>query len=74
MKAPVEDTGREVEIHIVGSGKGGGGILDNGGVYQAAVEPGCIVHCYTITVRPVQGVGKGSGGASRDAVVGTGGN
>ena len=31
-----EDTGREVEIHLGGGGKGGGGILDNGGVYKAA--------------------------------------
>ena len=53
MKAPVEDTGREVEIHIVGSGKGGGGILDNGGVYQATSEHGHTLHCYAFTVRPV---------------------
>ena len=31
--APAEDTGKEVEIHLGGGIKGGGGILDNGGVY-----------------------------------------
>ena len=51
--APAEDTGREVEIHLGGGGKGGGKILDDGGIYQAAAEHGCTVHCYVITVRPV---------------------
>ena len=72
--APAEDTGREVEIHLSGDGKGGGGILDDGGVYQGAAEHGRTVHPYTITVRPVCGVLKVSGGASRDVVVGIGGN
>ena len=49
----VEDTGQKVEIHLDGGGKGGGGILDDGGVYQAAAEHSCTVHRYTITVRPV---------------------
>ena len=49
----MEDTGREVEIHIGGGGKVGGGILDNGEVYQAAAEHGCTLHPYVITVRPV---------------------
>ena len=39
-----EDTGWEVEIHLRGGSKGGGGILDNGGVYQAAEEHGRTVH------------------------------
>ena len=30
---PAEDTGREVEIHLGSGGKGGGGIIDNGGLY-----------------------------------------
>ena len=61
--APAEDVGREVEIHF-------GGILDNGGVYQAAAEHGRTVHRYAINFRPVWSVRKSSGGASRDAVVG----
>ena len=37
--APAEDNGREVEIHLgSGGGKGGGEIIDGGGVYQAAAE------------------------------------
>ena len=32
--ALVEDTRREVEIHLGGGGKGGGEIIDNGGVNQ----------------------------------------
>ena len=63
-----------MEIHIGGGGKGGGRIIDDEEVYQAASENGRTVHCYAITVRPVREVGKGSGVASRDAVVGTGGN
>ena len=51
--APAEDTGQEVEIHLGGVGKGGGGILDGEGVYQVTAEHGCTVHCYAITVRPV---------------------
>ena len=43
----------EEEIHLSGGGKVGGGIIANGGVYQAAAEHGCKVHCYTITARPV---------------------
>ena len=51
--APTEDTAMEEEIHLSGGGKVGGGIIANGGVYQAAAEHGCKVHCYTITDRPV---------------------
>ena len=51
--APAEDTGWKVDIHLGGGDKGGGGILDDGGVHQAAAEHGRIVHCYMITVRPV---------------------
>ena len=73
-KDPAEDTRWEVEIHLGSGGKGGGGILDNGEVYQAAAENGCTVHSFVITVIPVLGVGKGSGGTSRDVVVVAGGN
>ena len=48
--APSEDTGREVEIHLVGNSKGGGGVLDNGGIHKAAPEHGRTVHRYAITV------------------------
>ena len=51
--APAEDTGREVEMHLGSNGKGGGGVIDNGGIHQAAPEYGRIVHRYAITVRPV---------------------
>ena len=70
----MKDTGHKVEIHLGGGGEGGGGIIDNVGVYQVVAEHGCIVHRYTMTVRPVCGVLKVSGGASRDVVVGIGGN
>ena len=63
-----------MEINLISGGKGGGNILDDGGVYQAAAEHGCTVHRYVVTVRPMLGVRKGSVGAIRDAVVGTGGN
>ena len=67
--APAEDTGQEVEIHLRGGGKGEGVILDDGVLYQVVAEYSSTVHLYDIPVRPVQGVGKGSRGASRDAVV-----
>ena len=51
--APVEDTGQGVDIHLGGDGKGGGGVLDDGGIYLAAPEHGRTVHHYVITVRPV---------------------
>ena len=73
-KSPTEKNRQDVEIHLVDSGKGDDGFPDNGGIRQAAPEQGCTVYLYTITVRPVSGVGEGSWGASRDAVVGTGGN
>ena len=63
-----------MKIHLGGVGKGGVGILDNGGVCQAAAEHSHTVHRYVITVRHVLGVGKGSMGKSRDEVVGTGRN
>ena len=71
--APAEDTRREVEIKLGNSGKGGGRIIDEGGVYQAAAEHSRTVHCYKITVRTVWGFRKVTGGASIDAAVGTGG-
>ena len=59
--SPVEDTVQEVEIHLGGGGKGGGVILEDGGVYQAAAEHGRTVHCYAITVRPVWGLKRDQG-------------
>ena len=50
---PSEDNGQEVEIHLSGGGKGCGGVLDGGGICQAAPEHSCTVYCYAITVRPV---------------------
>ena len=49
----MEDSVQEVEIHLGGGGKGGGRIIDYGGVYQEAEEQSHTVHCYVITVRPV---------------------
>ena len=51
--APAEDTGWEADIHLGRGGKGGDGILDYVGVYQVAVEHGCTVNRYAITVTPV---------------------
>ena len=34
--APAEDTGREVEIHLGGDGRGGRGVLDYALIHQAA--------------------------------------
>ena len=51
--APVEDTEREVEIHLGGDGTGGGGGLGGGGTHQASPENGRTVHCYAVTVRTV---------------------
>ena len=48
-----EDNGWEVKIHLGVGGKGGGRVLDNGGIYQSAPEHGCTVNCYTINVRAV---------------------
>ena len=52
-EAPAKDTRQEVEIHLVGGGKGGDRVLDNGGIYQAAPEHGRTVHPYVVTVRSV---------------------
>ena len=52
-KLPCEDNGRDVEIHLDGGSNGGGGVLDNGGICQAALEHGRTVYCYAITVRPM---------------------
>ena len=51
--APAEDTGWEVYIHLSGNGKGGGGVLYNGGIHPASLEHDRTVHRYAITVRPV---------------------
>ena len=51
--APAEDNELDMEIHLDGGGKRGGGFLDDGGICQSALENGCTVYCYTITVRPV---------------------
>ena len=50
-----------MEIHLRGGGKGVEGVLDYGGIRQAAPEHGLTVRCYAITVRPVLGVIEGSG-------------
>ena len=70
--APTEDDGHELDIHLGGNGKGGGMVLDDEEKHLAAVEHIRTVHLYTITGRNVLGVGKGTGGGSRDAVVRTG--
>ena len=72
--ATAEDNGRDVEIHLGGSGKGGDRVLHDGGIRQAAPKHGFTVYCYAITVRPMGGVVKISWGVGWDAVVGTGGN
>ena len=51
--ATAENTGQDVNIHFVSNGKGGGRVLDNGEIHQAAQEHSHTVHCYAITVRPV---------------------
>ena len=51
--SPTKDNGHEVDIHLGGGGKGGGRVLDDVGICQAAPEHGRTVHCYAITVRPV---------------------
>ena len=53
MTDPVEDNGRYVEIHLDDGGKGGGGVLDDGGIRQAAPGHGHTFYRYEITVRPV---------------------
>ena len=70
----MEDKGRDVEIHLGGSCKGGGRVLDDGGIRLASPEHSHTVYCYAITVRTMRGFIEGSWGASWDAVVGTGGN
>ena len=51
--APAEDNGEDVEIHLGGGSKGGGGFIDNRVIFQAAPEHGITVYRYAITVRPV---------------------
>ena len=51
--SPTEDNGREVEIHLDGGGKGGGGVLDYEEIRQAVPEHSHTLHSYEITVRPV---------------------
>ena len=61
-----------MDIHLGGNGTGGRGVLDDGGIHQAATEHDRTLHHYAITVRPVVGVRKGTGGAITDVVVVTG--
>ena len=62
-----------MELHLSGNGKEGGGVPDDGGIHLETQEHGHKVHFYAITVRPVWGSGKGTGGAGGDAVVVVGG-
>ena len=50
--APAEYNGQDVVIHLGNGSKGGGGVLDNGGIRQAAQEHGRTENHYAITVRP----------------------
>ena len=52
-KAPVEDNGRDVKIHLGSGGKGGSGFLYDGGIRQAAPEHDRTVYFYALTVRTV---------------------
>ena len=47
--APAEENVWDVEIHLRSGGKGGGRVLDDGGICQAAPEHGGTVYCYAIT-------------------------
>ena len=71
---PAEDNGRDVEMHLGGGGKGGGGFIDDRVISRVAPEHGRTVYHYAVTVIPVLWVGEGSWGASRYVVVGTGRN
>ena len=51
--APIEYTGWEVDIHLGGDDKGGGGVVGDEVIHPAAPEQGRTVHCYAITVRPM---------------------
>ena len=43
-KAPTDNNGQDVEINLSGGSKGGGGVLDNGLIRQAALEHDHIVY------------------------------
>ena len=51
--ALAEDTRGEGDIHLVGDGIGGGGVVDDEGIHKAVLEHGRTVHRCEITVRPV---------------------
>ena len=51
--APAEGTGQEVDTHLGGEGKGGGGVLEDVVIHPEVPEHGHTVHHYAITVRPV---------------------
>ena len=40
-----------MEINLGGGGKGGGGVIDNGGIRQSAPEHVHAVYLYAVTVR-----------------------
>ena len=48
-----EDNGWDVEIHLVGGRKGGGGFLGDGGIRQAEPEHVRTVYRHAITVIPM---------------------
>ena len=50
---PTAETWWELEVHLDGGGKGGGGVLDDGGINSAMTENGRTVYCYAVTDRPV---------------------
>ena len=51
--APLEDTGREVDIHFSSNGTVGGRFLDYGRIHHTVPEHYRTLYRYAITVRPV---------------------
>ena len=42
---PVTENILEVGVHLISNGKGGGRVIDDGGVNSAKVEHGRTIHC-----------------------------
>ena len=51
--APVAENILEVGVHLISNDKGGGRVIDNGGVNSAKAEHGRTIHCYAISSGPV---------------------